>query len=89
MEFITLDSGFGYDNEYPCEDDLNVLFTINQEHERFIFLNYTSVFRLRKVLQSEIHSVDDHAKSFLLSNLQDISNGKFDTKNERLLRLYS
>ncbi len=59
------------------------------ENDRYILKEYLPNFPFRKVLQSQIPNLDNHAKSFLLSKLTDIESGKYDTYNLFAQRLYA
>ncbi|WP_426872256.1 hypothetical protein [Jeotgalibacillus proteolyticus] len=52
-------------------------------------MEYLPNYPFRKVLQSQIHTLEDRAKDFLLSQLTDIEEGKYDTEKPILKEIYA
>ncbi|MCP3025987.1 hypothetical protein [Halobacillus sp. A5] len=89
MEKVTLDSGFGYTLDYPLESEINIFCTLKKgENDRYIVMEYLPRYPFRKVLQSQIHNIEDRAKDFLLSRLPDIDSGKYDTNSKLIVENY-
>ncbi|UOQ91475.1 hypothetical protein MUO14_12860 [Halobacillus shinanisalinarum] len=89
MEKISLDSGFGYNLEYPLESEVGIFCTLKKDdNDRYVVMEYLPHYPFRKVLQSQIHTIEDHAKDFLLSQLSDIEAGKYDKTSPLLIELY-
>ncbi|MCP3026589.1 hypothetical protein [Halobacillus sp. A5] len=90
MDNITLDSGFGYIMDYPIEGEIQILWSLKKgEDDRYIVMEYLPSFPFRKVLQSQIHTLEDRARDFLLGQLTDIEEGKYDNSDPLLRELYA
>ncbi|MBH0228823.1 hypothetical protein [Halobacillus yeomjeoni] len=89
METESLESGFGYQLQYPLNGSIKVLFTIKYQDDRIILIEYLPRGTFRKILLSEIPSLNDRARDFLLNMTAILNTELFDTNNKLLLELYA
>ncbi|MFC7063790.1 hypothetical protein [Halobacillus seohaensis] len=79
MDYIIRNDGFGCTREYPAQGPLKIHYTYVENSERHIIVQYLATpFCYRKVLQSDISSLESHLCDFLESERVWIELGSFD-----------
>ncbi|WP_102335754.1 hypothetical protein [Salimicrobium jeotgali] len=82
------DSGFGYPLSYPDQGEIRLLFTIPKENDRVILLDYPSVMTFRRVLRSQLHTLEPRTREYVESKLFIIDSGEVDNATPLAFRVY-
>ncbi|MFD2924156.1 hypothetical protein [Halobacillus naozhouensis] len=83
MEYIIRYDGFGCTREYPAQGPLEIHYTYVVNNERHIIVQYLATpFCYRKVLQSDIPSLESHLREFLEKEKAWIELGSYDQQYE-------
>ena len=82
------DSGFGYPLSYPDQGEITLLFTIPKEDDRVILLDYPSVMTFRRVLRSQLHTLEPRTRDYVESKLPIIDAGELDNATSLGISVY-
>ncbi|SDX63246.1 hypothetical protein [Salimicrobium album] len=82
------DSGFGYPLLYPDQGEIRLLFTIPKDDDRVILLDYPSVTTFRKVLRSQLHTLEPRTREYVQSKLPIIDSGEVDNATPLAVSVY-
>lgn len=85
---VVRDSGFGYPLAYPRTGPINLLFTIKKGDDRIIMLEYQPYCPLRRVLRSQLHTLEPRTRKFVESLTALIDTGFCDSEEPLHLDLY-